>query len=72
MERSDRPCKDCGLFKNIFYLFMTALGLHCYAQAFSGCSKLGLLFVALHGFSLWYLLFLRSPDSRQAGFSNWA
>ena len=36
--------------REAFYLFMAALGLHCYAQAFSGCSKLGLLCVALHGF----------------------
>ena len=29
--------------KKIFYLFMAALGLCCYAQAFSGCSEQGLL-----------------------------
>ena len=34
--------------REAFCLFMAALGLHCYAQAFSGCSKLGLLCVALH------------------------
>ena len=30
------------------YLCMAALGLHCCAQAFSSCSKRGLLFVAVH------------------------
>ena len=28
---------------------MAALGLHCWAQAFSSCGKQGLLFVAVHG-----------------------
>ena len=26
------------LFKIVFYLFLTALGLHCCVQAFSSCS----------------------------------
>ena len=30
-------------------LFLAALGLHCCAQAFSGCGKQGLLFVAVCG-----------------------
>ena len=29
------------------YLFLATLGLHCCARAFSSCSELGLLFVAL-------------------------
>ena len=28
---------------------MAALGLHCYAWAFSSCGEWGLLFIALHG-----------------------
>ena len=28
---------------------MAALGLHCYSQAFSSCSKRGLLFVVVCG-----------------------
>ena len=28
---------------------MAALGLHCCAWAFSSCSELGLLFIAVHG-----------------------
>ena len=30
-------------------LFLAALGLHCYVQAFSSCSERGLLFVAMRG-----------------------
>ena len=30
-------------------LFLAALGLHCYAQAFSSCSELGLLLVVVRG-----------------------
>ena len=32
-----------------FSLFLAVLGLHCCAQAFSCCSKWGLLFVVVHG-----------------------
>ena len=34
-------------FLKFIYLFLTALGLHCYAQASSSCSEQGLLFVAV-------------------------
>ena len=42
--------------REAFYLFMAALGLHCYAQAFSGCSKLGLHDVsfAVMGSDAWW------------------
>ena len=38
------------LYKFIYfiYLFLAALGLCCYAQAFSSCGEQGLLFVAVH------------------------
>ena len=36
------------IFKNLIY-FLVALGLHCCSQAFSSCSELGLLLVAVHG-----------------------
>ena len=43
-------CVYLLLFIYLFvYLFLAALGLHCYAQAFSSCSELGLLFVAVCG-----------------------
>ena len=29
------------------YLFVAALGLHCFAQAFSGCNEQGLLFIVV-------------------------
>ena len=35
------------LFLEFIYLFLAALGLRCYARAFSRCSKRGLLFVAV-------------------------
>ena len=37
------------LFFNKFILFLAALGLRCWAQAFSSCSEQGLLFVAERG-----------------------
>ena len=33
----------------LVYLFLAALGLLCCAQAFSSCSKWGLLFVVVRG-----------------------
>ena len=30
-----------------FFVFLSALGLHCCARAFSSCGKLGLLFIAV-------------------------
>ena len=30
------------------YLFLAALGLRCWAQAFSSCCEPGLLFIAVH------------------------
>ena len=39
----------CFLIILFIYLFLAALGLHCCVRAFSGCSKQGLLFVAVHG-----------------------
>ena len=37
---------ELNFFKD--YLFFAALGLHCYAWAFSCCSEQGILFVAVH------------------------
>ena len=36
-------------FFKLIYLFLTALGLSCCAQAFSSCGEWGLLFIAVHG-----------------------
>ena len=41
-----------GFFLNLFilfYLFLAALGLRCYAWAFSSCGERGLLFVVVRG-----------------------
>ena len=46
------------------------MGLRCCTRAFSSCGKRGLLFVAVRGFSLQWLLLLRSRGSRRAGFST--
>ena len=54
------PHVDVFFFKFYFYLFiyliyficllfLAALGLHCYARAFSICVEQGLLFVVVHG-----------------------
>ena len=49
------------------YLFLTVLGLCCFAWAFSHCGKQGLLFVAVLGLLLWWLLLLQSIGSRCMG-----
>ena len=37
-------------FKFLFiYLFLAALGLRCYVQAFSSCGEWGLLFIVVRG-----------------------
>ena len=33
---------------NLFYLFLAALGLRCWARAFSSCGEQGLLLVTVH------------------------
>ena len=38
-----------NIFIYLFVLFSAALGLRCCAQAFSGCSERGLLFVVVRG-----------------------
>ena len=44
-EYSALPSKYKSLF---IYLFLAALGLRCWVQAFSSCSEWGLLFVVVH------------------------
>ena len=48
-------------------LFLAALGLHCWAQAFPSCNTRGLLFIEVVGFSLRWLLLLQSTGSRHVG-----
>ena len=56
--------------KLIFFIhvFLAVLSLRCFVQAFSSCRKWGLLFTAVHSFSLWLLL-VQSSGSRM-GFSS--
>ena len=44
--------KKLFLYKFIYfiYLFLVVLGFHCCTQAFSSCSKWGLLFIAVRVF----------------------
>ena len=57
-------------FIYFIYLFLATLGLHCCVRAFSSCGEWGLLFIAVRGLLLRWLLLLRSTDSRHAGFSS--
>ena len=54
-------------FFNFIFLFLAALGLRCCMRAFSVCGEWGLLFVALCGFLIAWLLLLRSTGSRRVG-----
>ena len=61
----------CIFFKiNLFYLFLAVLGLHCCMRAFSSCGGQGYSSLRCVGFSLRWLLLLRSTSSRCAGFSS--
>ena len=65
--------RHCSFFKSInlsIYLFMAVLGLRCCAQPSSSCSEQGLLFVAVCGLLIAWLLLLRSTGSRCVGFSS--
>ena len=55
-------------FKFIF--FLAALGLRCSRGLFSSCGKQGLLFVAVRGLLIQWLLLLWSTGSRHVGFSS--
>ena len=49
-----------------YWFFLAALFLHCCTQAFSSCSKWGLLFLGYEGFSLqWLLLWSLGPKAHK-------
>ena len=50
--------------KDFFILPLAVVGLHCCTRAFSSCGEQGALFVAMRGFSLWWLLLLWRTGSR--------
>ena len=54
----------------LFILFLAALGLRCCARAFSSCGEQGYSSLWCTGFSLQWLLLLRSTGSRHAGFGS--
>ena len=45
------PSTPISFLKKLFILFLVVLGLHCYTQSFSSCSKQGLLFLGCTSFS---------------------
>ena len=57
-------------FIYFIYLFLAALGLHCCVRAFYSCGEWGYSSLRCVGFSLRWLLLLRSTGSRHAGFSS--
>ena len=57
-------------FIYLIYLYLAVLVLHCCTWALPSCSERGLLFFAVHGFLLWWLLLLWSMGSRHMGFSS--
>jgi len=69
------PHVNFGIISFIFfffndYLFLVSLGLHWCTWALSSCSEQGLLFLAIHGLLIVWLLLLQSIDSRHQGFSS--
>ena len=53
---------------NLFvYLFLAALGLCCYARAFSSCGERGLLFVAVRGLLIVVASLVAEHGLRSAG-----
>ena len=58
------------IYSFFIYLFLAALGLRCCTQAFSSHGERGLLFIAVHGLSLQWLLLLQSMGSRRVVFSS--
>ena len=57
------------------YLFLVALGLHCYVQAFSKCSEQRLLFLAVHGLLILMASFItkhRLQAHRLSSCNTWA
>ena len=53
---------------NLFvYLFFAALGLCCYARAFSSCGERGLLFVAVRGLLIVVASLVAEHGLRSAG-----
>ena len=56
-------------FINLF-LFLATLGLRCCARASLVAVSQGYSSLWYAGFSLWWLLLLRSTGSRHAGFSS--
>ena len=47
MQFTHIKCTSQWIFLLFIYLYLAALGLHCFAQAFSTCSSSGLLFIVV-------------------------
>ena len=59
-----------GNYPQIFFLFFGCVGSSFCTWAFSSCSEWGLLFNAMHGLLMWWLLLLRSMGSTCTDFSS--
>ena len=57
-------------FIYFIYLFLAELGLHCCEQAFCSCSEGAYFSLQCVGFSLRWILLLRSTGSRRMGFRS--
>ena len=57
-------------FIYFIYLFLAALGLRCCVWAFSSCGERSYSSLWCTGFSVWWLLLLRSTGSRRVGFTS--
>ena len=66
-SRRLKSCKGIYFFFNFINLFSTVLGLRGCTWAFSGCSRQGRLFVAVHSFSLSWLPLLRALGAWASG-----
>ena len=60
-----------GMESSLFIYLLVALGLHCFAWAFSSCCEMGLLFIVMHRLLVVMASLVRSTGSRHTGFSSY-
>ena len=61
-----------GMESGLFIYLLVALALCCFAQAFSSCGEMGLLFTAAHRLLVVVAALVRSTGSRHTGYSTQA
>ena len=60
-----------GIESSLFIYLLVALGLHCFAWAFSSCGEMGLLFIVVHRLLDVMASLVWSTGSRHTGFSSY-